>query len=306
MILAVLLLAASCAGVEELIIQEPEVLETDLRITEISFTGVEMELNLVVSNPNPVGIELAGFDYNLLLAGASFLKGEQTEGVSIEADGTAPVTIPVTLDYETVYRTMASLGDAQETDYRLEAGLRFQLPVIGEKRLAVSREGTIPLVRAPRFSFEKVYVTDLGMMGADVIVLVDSVNPNAFDISLNEFKGLLEVNNQRWSEVNTPESVELLSGKTTEMGFQIRLDFLSMGRTVRDLLSGEKELFYEFTGESVLETSLDFMEEEALSVAITGEIDLLKPDNTTEGRHSSVKIENSIEDNLLNIFGSYR
>ena len=60
-----------------------------------------------------------------------------------------------------------------------------------------------------------------------------------------------------------------------------------------------------FAGESLLETEVEFLEEEKLGLALNGEIELEKPDTTTKGAHSSVKIENSIEENLLHIFGHY-
>ncbi|WP_168203463.1 LEA type 2 family protein [Oceanispirochaeta crateris] len=300
----VALLSSSCVSIKE-IIQEPEVSIIDVSISELSYFDITLEMELLVSNPNPVGIQLAGLDYDLLLDEVSFIKGDQDDEITVAAGGTSTVVIPITMNYQNLYQTVSSLADSRDADYQIVTGLSFMLPVLGKQRLELSHQGQFPLVRIPRFEFESLYVSSLGLLGADIIILLKAQNPNSFELYLNDFEGTLNINKQKWAELKIPETLAFASDEWTDMGFQIRLEFLSMGRTVRDLLSGEDALFYDYQGDILLGSSLELLKEATLPMNLSGEIGLTKPSSTTEGQHSSEKIEETIADNLLNLFGAY-
>jgi len=292
----------SCATLEQ-VIEEPKVTVQDVRTTSLSFSDISLELDLLIENPNPIGIELAGYDYNLLIDESSLVSGTLDRDVSLPGRGSAVLTVPVTLNYRELYSALTTLADDTESGYKIVTGLHFDLPVLGERRLELSHEGTIPLVRLPRFAFTSLYVEDLGMMGADIIVLLSLENPNGFTLSLNDFQGTFSINKLKWAELKSLGTVDLTPGEKGELGFRFRLDFLSMGRTVRDLLSGKDTLNYLFEGGVAADTSLELLKKIELPLSLSGTVDLLKPDDTTQGKHSSRKIEQSIEDNLISIFG---
>ncbi|MDC7232080.1 MAG: LEA type 2 family protein [Spirochaetales bacterium] len=302
----ILLVVLGCTACEtvEMLIQKPEVSVNSVQIQDISFNDITLNMELQVYNPNPVGIDLESFDYNLLIEENSLVKGLAGEGLALSAGGSSLINLPLTLSYEELYRSVSSLLDSDESEYRVDTGFNFLLPVLGEQRIELSHEGKIPNVRMPRFEFVNLYVKSLGLMGADLVILMNVENPNAFDVGLNKFTGALEVNNQNWAELSTLKAVDFPSKEQGEIGFQFRLEFLSMGRTVRDLLADQKALNYDFSGNISLDSSLDLMQEATLPLNISGSVDLVHPD-TTGGEHSSLKIERSIEDNLINIFGLY-
>lgn len=302
-VLFVILGLSGCKTVE-MLVQKPEVSVNSVEIRSISFQDITLDMEVLVYNPNPIGIDLESFDYDLLIEDSSLLKGSAAEGLSLEANGSSIITIPLTVNYKDLYQSVSSMREQDESAYRVDTGFSFQLPILGEQRIELSHEGKIPNVRMPRFSFESLYVKSLGLMGADLVILMNVDNPNAFGIGLNEFRGVLDINKQKWAELSAGEAVYFPAGGSGELGFQFRLEFLSMGRTVRDLLSKNESLNYEFVGNILLDSSLDMMKEVSLPLNISGGVDLLHPD-TTGGVHSSRKIEDSIEENLLNIFGMF-
>ncbi len=104
--------------------------------------------------------------------------------------------------------------------------------------------------------------------------------------------------------MGTKKALTLAPGENLERGVGFRLEFLSMGRTVRDLLSREGALPYTFRGKMVLEAPEVPLAEETLPLQFSEKVKLIHPD-TTGGAHSSVKIEDSIEKNLIHLFGRY-
>ena len=288
-----------------LLLQEPEITDITVSMTDISFEQVSLTVSVVIYNPNPVSLDLSRYSYAFSLEGNPLISGENAEGLNLSAGGASVVEIPITMVYKDLYETFEQLQGADEAAYRMDAEFSFSLPVLGDVVLETFKEGSVPLVKIPRFRFVSLHVKDLGMMGADIEVLMETENPNPFVLKQNHFEGDLIVNGERWATLSLPESLEIAPGEKGSFRFRIRLEFLSMGRTVRDLLSGEKRLFYSFPGMVVLDGDLELLDRELLDLSLEGEILLDKPDNTTEGQHSSEKIEDSIEDNLLHLFGRY-
>lgn len=301
---AAVFLALACVAVKEPVLP-PEVLVTQVQVTDLSFLEISLEKTIVISNPNGVAVELTAYDSDLLFNNDSYENLNQETHKNLAPLETLTLKIPYDIEYNKLYQKMSSLGDLTESPYRIDTNLQFNLT--GEDVLTVPAycDGVMPLVRKPLYRFNSLYVKSLGMMGADIIVRMYALNPNSFDILLKDFQGKLVVNNENWSALKISKAVELQASKVSETIFNFRLEFLSMGKTVRDLMSGESELFYDFEGSSELNTSIPFLEEETLVLNLQGEIELYKPESTKEGPHSSEKIEQSIEDNLLHIFGRY-
>ncbi len=302
--LLVLFVFLSGCETVQMLIQKPEVSVKSVKASAISFQEITLDMDLLIENPNPVGISLSSFDYGLMIEDQGLLKGTSGDGLDIEALGSSVVTVPLTVNFKELYAAVSSMLNQDESAYRIDTGFNFMLPVLGEQRVELSHEGTFPNIRMPSFSFKNLYVKSLGLMGADLIVTMEVENPNAFDVGLNGFDGEFRINKETWSQLSVNQSVEFASRGMGEIGFEFRLDFLSMGRTVRDLLTSSEPLNYDFTGEVSLDSSLELMSEALIPLNFQGGVDLVHPDTTT-GEHSSIKIEDSIEKNLINIFGMY-
>ena len=294
----------SCSSVE-LILQEPLVVDTSVTVTDISFRTITLNADITLYNPNNVSLDLQRFSYNLDMEGVSLLTGENAEGLSLDAGKTFHVEIPLTLKFQDIYELPGALEGKEQAEYSFNADFFFSLPVEGEVALSARKDGAVPLVRLPSFRFVSLRVVDLGMMGADIDILMETENPNSFALNQKGFQGELIVNNEKWAALTLPEEEIIEPGERRSSMFRIRLEFLSMGKTVRDLLSGEKALYYSFPGFVGMGGELDMLDRESLNLDLAGEIELNKPDSTTEGRHSSEKIEGSIEENLLHLFGNY-
>ena len=299
------LVLVGCSSMD-LVLQEPQITDTTVTITDISFKTISLKADVSLYNPNKVSLDLQRYSYGVLLEGNPLLSGDSPEGISIGAEQTSVVEVPFTMAYEDLFKAYENLEGKDQAAYAFDGDFTFTLPLIGEINLSSHKEGTVPLVRLPRFRFVSLRVVDLGIMGADIDVFMETENPNCFTLNQKGFEGELIVNNERWAVLSLPDEQSIEPGETGRTRFRIRLEFLSMGRTVRDLLSGEKTLYYTFPGLVGMAGDLDLLDPEQLDLNLNGEIELNKPDTTTEGQHSSEKIEGSIEDNLIHLFGNYK
>ena len=270
-----LLFLAGCATLNDLI-RKPEVSVIRVVPTGADFDHIDLEMELLVKNPNPVGISLAGYDYDLTVDGASFFQGSMNEALTLEANGSSTFKVPLTLNYKELFSSIKSLADETESAYRIETGFLFDLPVLGEQRMELSYEGTVPNIKIPEIRFGDIEVTRLGLTGADIRSRITLRNPNGFDFTLKELGAGLQVNGISWAELNQSQAVELPSGKEAELSYDFSLDFINMGRLVYKLITGEDRVSYDLQGKILLGTELPFFSEAELPLTLTGVADLNK------------------------------
>jgi LEA14-like dessication related protein len=137
-------------------VQEPKVNFSQVKMTGLTFDKVDLLFDIDINNPNSVGINLAGFDYDLFLNQNSFLKGDQQDGLEIKANGKETVKIPLSLDFKSIYQTFQSVKDLDSINYELKTGLSFNLPALGNIRIPVSKSGYIPSLKLPSIRIKSV------------------------------------------------------------------------------------------------------------------------------------------------------
>lgn len=273
---AVLLLAAAVSGCASLteVVQRPTARVTGARITGLTFDRAEITFDVEVENPNPVGVRLAGIDYELFFGELSFLRGQTDEPLDIAANGASTVRIPVSVGYTELIDSVRGIAERTETDYRLAAGVSVDIPVIGRQRLPIEHTGSIPVVRAPRIRVRELRIDRLGLTGADVILRLGVANPNGFGLSLEELDYALRVNGELWGSARVEERARLAEGGETEVRIPISLDFGAMGRSVRELILGDGRVAYNLSGRMDVGTTLEMLGQAELPLSLDGEIGL--------------------------------
>ncbi len=303
-VLVLLLGACSSAPVVKTADPVPELALISEAPVMTGFRASVLSFSYEIYNPGAETLHVEGVESSLLLDGR--VVSSLSDGALVLEGGERKV-LPLYFDliFEELYREFPEFADLPGASWQLRTDCRYRGGDEELLTLSSEEDGEMVLVKLPRFDFESLYVKSLGLMGADIIILMNAENPNPFAVNMDALEGVLRVNDQRWTELASGKSVELPSVSLSQFGFQFRLEFLSMGRTVRDLLSRQEALAYLFDGAMALSSLPVSPEGEELPLVFSGNVEIIHPD-TTGGAHSSVKIENSIESNLINIFGRYR
>lgn len=130
-------------------VEEPEVRVESTRLSGVTFQKADLDVRFRIDNPNSFGLQLAGLDYEIDVAGRTLFTGDRRESLSLRPEGVGFVDLPVTISYRELYDAARDLwrqrgsGDA---DYVLRAGLRFDVPVLGRIRVPVETGGELPLM----------------------------------------------------------------------------------------------------------------------------------------------------------------
>lgn len=249
--LAQMFLLAGCATMEQvsqaLEGQKPSAVVQGLRLTGLDRDGVDLTFDVQVDNPNPVGISLAGLDYDLKLLGSSFLTGEQPGGMKLAARGSSQVQVPVRLGFQQLLDTYRQLKGAKEVAYELDLGMGFEVPLLGQVRVPVNYRGEVPIPEMPSVSLRSLDVQQLTLSGASLLMQLEVDNPNRFSLLLDKLNYQLKLNGYDVGGGVVDKAVEVGQDGRGVISLPLSLDFAKAGMGLYSALMG-KGISYDLSG----------------------------------------------------------
>lgn len=248
-LLAATLLLAGCAGLLRSGIGRPTVSVEDARLASLSFQGASLQFDFGIDNPNPVGLHLDGLDYALSVEGMPLLSGRQDSKLELAANAKRTVELPVTVRYQELWAGLRQISQKRDAVYLLEAGLSFDLPVLGRVRIPVRREGSLPLLRLPKIRLDRVAVRGLSTRGADLALTLAVENPNDLAADLQGIDTTLTLAGRAMGRVTSDRAVHLPAGGTQTVEVPLHLDLAQVGTAVTRLLSDGGIVDYALSGD---------------------------------------------------------
>ena len=243
----------SCADLLKILqqtnIQKPTAQITNSQITGLSFTQADLLFDIKIDNPNNVSVNLAGMDYALKINQNSLFSGNKNDELAIAAMGSSSVQIPVSLKYEDIYKAVSDLAGKKNSTYTFEGGLSFNLPVLGNVRLPVSKTGEIPLLKLPKVKVKGINLQSFSWSGASLNLDIAVAGNGGMDLLLDNLSYGLKIGGKNWVNGNITEQQKLSSDGEKVINVPFKLDFFQMGRTVYDIVAGDAQLDYSFTGD---------------------------------------------------------
>lgn len=272
-----LLILGGCAAVQQLArMEKPQLRLASTRIESLGFDGADLVFDVEVKNSNPLPLTLSGVEYDLALGDRPFLQGRREQGLEVAAGGQALVELPLSLDFGDLYAALGQLGGRDRASYRLEAGLLFDVPVLGALRLPLKASGQVPLPKKPAVGVEGLRVERLGLGGADLALELKLSNPNAFGLALKRLDYALAIDGDTWAAGHSERPYEIAAGAQERLSIPLRLDFGRMGMTAYRLLSGAAPLRFKLTGQLDLGTTLELLPHARLPLDLEGQLPLLR------------------------------
>lgn len=274
------LIINSCAELNTILksasVKKPVVTVDDVKMTNLTFQNIDLKFDLKIDNPNGIGINLAGFDYDFLLNNSSFIKGDNKEPVTIKEYGNSIVSIPISLTFQDIYNTYKNVSQKDSLNYALKTGLSFDLPVLGKTRIPISTEGMVPTIKLPSVSLASIKLDKLGFTSVDLVAAIKVDNPNAFDLGFDKFGYNLDIAGKKWLSGVSRKSVKVNNKQDTVLELPISLNVMQMGQSIINMISGDAKLDYNFSGNADLTTSIPLLKEYKFNYDKNGKIDILK------------------------------
>lgn len=131
----------ACAGTQSIsqakIFAEPEYTLSAIRFIEVDMQKLGLEIDLIVTNPNYLGLEFQNVNYQLKLDSIKVLSGQFKDNLKVPAKGDVKVTIPLTIEMSNLANGAVSLMLNRKIAYDFEARLNSTLPILDKKTFTV-------------------------------------------------------------------------------------------------------------------------------------------------------------------------
>lgn len=125
--------------------QTPTAAITGMNVKDVSLTDVTMVFDVKVDNPYLVSIPLGNLDYALASRGQQFLDGKAALQGTIPAQNSKTLPVPIRVNFLKLFGAVKGARPGASIPYKADMGLSLDLPMVGNKRLPLSKEGTLDI-----------------------------------------------------------------------------------------------------------------------------------------------------------------
>ena len=250
---ALLFLLFSCSTLKN-IFNEPKVSFDKAEISAISFQDITLDFSFIVDNPNSVGIEMAGYAYDLQIEGNSLIKGETKEPLRIEADDRSTIKLPLTLTYKDLYNMFSDIKGKDQIAYKIVNVFTFDLPVFGKASFPVEHEGTFPAVKLPEITIDSLNLKSLNPFKSTMELVLRVRNRNNFSLSLDSIDYDFKVNTVTWGKGMSRTTADFKENGENRITLPVDVNPVDVGiELIKSAISGRK-LNMNFNGNAVFRT----------------------------------------------------
>jgi len=205
------LLASGCSVLTQ--VARPHVVDVAPRITRADTKGVDMAFDLKVDNPYPMAVVSKKLVYAIEIQDQELVSSEAGGEMTLKGGAASTVTLPAHIAFEKVKAIGKNLASANEADYKIH-GTATVLAFGREVPVPFSHEGTLPIVRAPKFSEIKPKVTRSGLADFSLDVAAKITNPNVFKIDVSDLKYSLLLGGAELASLQASTAGEVGPGET--------------------------------------------------------------------------------------------
>jgi len=269
------LFIASCSALKDLAsVQKPKLSVTDAKISDASLTDLELTFDVEVDNPNVVSINLASYNYDFLISDRTFVNGNQSLGTTILSNNKSIVQIPVRFTYEDLFKTFSDIRDKDETNYELKSVIGVDLPVLGFTEIPLEKSGTFPVIKKPSISASRLTVKNISFTNADLELVLNIENPNAFGISLKDTDYSISINGLKSISGKSLNPIVIKEKNSGTITVPVSLNFIQLGRSAYNLITSDKPMEYTLSGSTEIESPLPFFKTSSYNFDRSGNVNI--------------------------------
>lgn len=212
-----------------------------LDLQKIDFGGLEADFVFALQNPNPVSVKLDQYGYSLALEGVEFIKGRNTDGLAMKAEGDTALKIPVAMRYADIFKLVQNVDGKDDIAFALAGDFGFNTPV-GMASVPFKEEGRFPVVQPPSVSLKGAKLGEFKPLKNKASINVELGFKNEKGGAPIMFKGVsygIKLAGNAISTGKLDNVPEAPPGQEQVVTLPINLDLLALGKTMIKTLQGK-------------------------------------------------------------------
>ncbi|KAG8080849.1 hypothetical protein GUJ93_ZPchr0007g6095 [Zizania palustris] len=211
---------------------------TGIHIPHISLEKVELLVDVLIANPNPVPIPLVDIEYSIESEGRKLISGTIPDAGTIHAHGSETIKIPVLLIYDDIKATYGDIKPGSIIPYLVRVALHVDIPVIGRISIPLEKNGEIPVPYRPDVDVSKIKFEKFSFEEATATLHLNLDNKNDFDLGLNAMDYEVWLANVSIASAELKESSNIKKQEVTTMNLPISFRPKDFGSAMWDMIRG--------------------------------------------------------------------
>jgi LEA14-like dessication related protein len=204
--------------------ERPTLSFKEARLPEIDFKGAQLDLVFLVTNPNPVGLDLTRASYNLEVEGHKVASGTPKNGLKIPGGGTTEVTFPAKLQWTEIAPALEAVFAMDQVRYKASGELG-----IGPVTLPLQHEGTFAAPKMPEVDVGSPQITSISLTGARLSLPLKIANLNGFPLPLGGILGTVDIAGATVGRIALPEAAPVPAKGQSTVTLPLNVSFLQSG-----------------------------------------------------------------------------
>ncbi len=130
LVFGILVLLVSCTQIRQIVaIKDLKIKFLNVNVKNITWKGVDLDLNFRARNPNQVNAVLAGFVVDIFANNVKVGKATLNKTLKVPASGTAIFTIPLHLDWDKLSQSLSSAMKRKSVLFKATGYAMIDTPV---------------------------------------------------------------------------------------------------------------------------------------------------------------------------------
>ncbi|TNE73998.1 hypothetical protein EP331_02790 [bacterium] len=247
-------------------VEKPKVVDWKVKLTGISFDAVKLDYKMKLANNNPVGVKLSNYTYSVKVEEQNLVSGTQNEGIQLNANDTAWVSIPLSFTYKELYNIGKSYVTSDSVNLAFKTDFGLDIPVLGKIQVPFETDYSIPVIKRPKVSIGNFSMESISLMGAKFNLKLKVDNPNSLGIDLGKIGFDFKVNGKSWFRSAIEQGARLTPKGTTEFNIPIGISFSDVSLSMINSIRKGEPFDYEIIGD--VDVKLPLFDSERFTVPI--------------------------------------
>ncbi len=245
-------LGPGCAQLQQ-VFGAPRASVAGVSLRGLDLQGLELVLDVDVSNPYAIDLPLLGLDYEIARGAGSLLKGAADVSGSIPAGGSRTLPVSLRLEFASLLALAGDIRPGAVVDYVADIGVSVNAPGLGPLRLPLRHEGRFPVPTVPEVTLESLRWTELALDQASAEIDIGLRNTNSFGVDLTQFGYELRIGGLHVASSSLQQALTLASGDTGKLSLQLSLRPADLGFAAFKMLAGS-DASYQLDGRMSLQS----------------------------------------------------
>lgn len=256
LVLAPMLALSGCLKIFKDLDQfKPTIKFKELRLRDIDFNAADVDFAFTIRNPNPIKVSFSSLSYDLDLAGSRFFRGKDANGLTLGAEKTSELVLPITVRWTDLIDTVGAIRGKDQIPFVFSGNFGFNTP-LGEVKIPFERQGSFPMLQKPTIAFNSLNVGNLDVIHqtASLELKLDVSHEQGSPLSFADFDYDLSLDGSKVANGRVPSFATVEAGKTKTVTLPIDVNLTKLGAAAVNAIRQKEEINVGLKGDMKVNT----------------------------------------------------